>query len=153
MKNAKDIMSKNLITVTPETTIVELAAILTENGINGAPVVGNGQKLLGVVTENDLVFQKKKVHIPTMLNFLDSFIYLESPGKMKIEMQKISGTCVKDIFSAPAVTVAENTPVDEIATLMIEKNIHTIPVMKEETLVGIVGKGDIIKTLMNTSGE
>ncbi len=150
MKNAKDIMSKNLITVTPETTIAELAAILTENGINGAPVVDSSQKLLGVVTENDLVFQKKKVHIPTILNFLDAFIYLESPEKMKKEMQKISGTRVKNIFSTPAITVAEDTSIDEIATLMIEKNIHTIPVMKAEKLVGIVGKGDIIKTLMNT---
>ncbi len=149
MKKAKDIMSEKLITVTPETTVKELAEILTENGINGTPVVDSNRKLLGVVTENDLLFQKKRVHIPTILNFLDAFIYLESPEKMKEEMQKISGTSVKDIFSFPAVTVDEDTLIDEIATLMIEKNIHTIPVVKGEKLVGIVGKGDIIKTLMN----
>lgn len=148
MKQAKDIMTKTVLTVTLDTPVIKLAELLTTNNINGAPVVDESGNVLGVVTENDLIYQKKKVHIPTMLSILDSFIYLESPEKMRQEMQKITGTTVKDIYSQSVITVNEDTPLDEIATVMAEKNIHTIPVLRGDTLVGVIGKRDIIKTLI-----
>ena len=148
MKTAKDIMTEKVVSVRPDTTVIELAKVLTEKGINGAPVIDEYDNLIGVVTENDLIFQKKRVHIPTILNFLDSFIYLESPEKMKREMQKITGSVVADIYTSPAVTVDEDTPVDEIATIMAEKNIHTLPVVKGAKISGVIGKGDIIRTLI-----
>ncbi len=149
MKKAQDIMTTKVLTVTPETTVSELAHLLTDNTINGVPVIDEDDKLLGVVTENDLIFQKKKVHIPTVINILDSFIYLESPDRMKEEMQKITGSTVADIYSRKVKTVSVDTPVDEIATLMAEKNIHTIPVVEKDKLVGIIGKKDIIKTIFS----
>ena len=149
MKCAKDIMTESVITVKPDTTVTELAELITAHNINGVPVVDETGVLLGVVTENDLIYQKKKVHIPTVLNILDSFIYLESPEKMKQEMQKITGTTVKDILTPTVVTVNEETAIDEIATIMAEKNIHTIPVLRDEHLVGIIGKRDIIRTIIS----
>jgi CBS domain-containing protein len=149
MKYAKDIMSKNVLTVKPETNVSELAQLLTSNNINGAPVVDDNGKLIGVVTENDLVFQKKKVHIPTVINLLDSFIYLESQEKMKKEMEKITASTVEKIYSKDVKTVSPDTPIDEIATIMAEKFIHTIPVMENDTIVGIIGKKDIIRTLIS----
>jgi len=149
MKKAQDIMTTRVLTVTPETTVSELAHLLTDNTINGVPVIDEDDKLLGVVTENDLIFQKKKVHIPTVINILDSVIYLESPDRMKEEMQKISGSTVADIYSKKVKTVSVDTPLDEIATLMAEKNIHTIPVVENDKLVGIIGKKDIIKTIFS----
>lgn len=148
MIRAKDIMTTSVLTVTTDTTVAELAELLTSNNINGAPVVDSNGSLLGVVTENDLIYQKKKVHIPTFLNILDSVIYLESPEKMKQEMQKITGTTVKEIYTPSAITVNEETPLDEIATMMAEKKIHTIPVLKDNKLIGVIGKGDIIRTLI-----
>jgi CBS-domain-containing membrane protein len=149
MKKAIDIMTRKVLTVRLETSVTELAELLTTNGINGVPVTDSKGNLLGVVTENDLIFQKKKVHIPTVLNILDSVIYLESPEKMKKEMKKITGTTVKDIYTESVTTVNQETPIDEIATIMAEKNIHTIPVVDNGQLVGIIGKGDIIKTLIS----
>lgn len=149
MKKAKDIMTHKVLTVGLDTTVSELAELLNVNGINGVPVVDVHGNLLGVVTENDLIFQKKKVHIPTVLNILDSVIYLESPEKMKKEMQKITGTSVKDIYTKSVTTVKKDTPIDEIATIMAEQKIHTIPVVEDNQLVGVIGKGDIIKTLIS----
>jgi CBS domain-containing protein len=148
MKKARDIMTAEVICVTPETTVTELAHLLRSKDINGVPVLDSSGKLLGIVTENDLIFQKKKVHIPTMINILDSVFYLENPDKMEKEMLKIAGTTVEAIYSKPALTVEENASVEEIATLMTEKNIHTIPVVRQGTLVGVVGKKDIIRTLI-----
>ena len=148
MKSASDIMTKEVLTVSPRTRVNDLAHLLTSRNINGAPVVDDDGELIGVVTENDLVFQKKKVHIPTVINILDSFIYLESHKRMKEEMAKITGVTVESIYSKDVKTVGPETPIDEIATLMVEENIHTIPVMDDGVLVGVIGKKDIIRSQM-----
>jgi len=76
MLTARDIMSRDIITVTEESTIKELARILTSNHISGVPVINDSGKLVGVVTESDLIFQTKKVHIPTVITILDSVFTL-----------------------------------------------------------------------------
>jgi CBS domain-containing protein len=148
MQKAQDIMTKNVITVTPETTVTELALLLSSHNIGGAPVMDPSGTLLGVVTESDLIDQKKKIHIPTVITILDSVFYLESPDKMEKEIKKIAGSTVGDIYTKNARTVDEDTLIDEIATLMAEKNVHTLPVMRGDKLVGVIGKRDIIKTLI-----
>lgn len=148
MHKAADIMTQQVITVTPETTVIELAQLLAANNISGAPVVDSAGTLLGVVTESDLIDQKKKVHIPTVITILDSVFYLENPDRMEKEMKKIAGATVGDIYSKKPHTVVEDTLIDEIATLMAEKNVHTLPVMRGDALIGVIGKRDIIRTLI-----
>ncbi len=148
MLKAQDIMTRDVITVTPATAVTKLARILAEKNIGGAPVVDENNQLLGVVTENDLIDQKKKIHIPTVVTILDSVFFLENPDKMEKEIKKIAGATVGDIYTSNPVTVKEDTPLDEIATIMSEKNIHTLPVMSEDRLVGVIGKQDIIRTLI-----
>lgn len=151
MQKAIDIMTKNVITVTPETTVTELALLLASHGISGVPVLDPAGKLIGMVTENDLIDQKKKIHIPTVVTILDSVIYLENPERIGKEMKKMAGITVKDICSAEPITVREDTNIDEIATIMAEKKVHTLPVMRGDALVGIIGKRDIIKTLISVA--
>ena len=147
MLTAKELMSENVITVTGETPVREFAKILFENKISGTPVVNDQGSVIGVVTESDLIDQNKKVHIPTVVAILDSFIFLESPGKMEKELKKMSGIKVDDIFAHEVITVQQDTPLDEVATLMAEKKVHTLPVLDGEKLVGVIGKSDIIRTI------
>jgi len=148
MLKALDIMTKDVHTVTPETTVTELAQLLTTYNIGGAPVIDQAGGLLGVATENDLIDQNKKIHIPTIVNILDSVIYLESPGTMEKELKKFAGSTVGDIYTKDPHTVDEDTLLEEIATIMSEKSVHTLPVMNGDKLVGVIGKQDIIKTLI-----
>lgn len=147
MLTAKDIMSREVVTVTPETTVKQVARLLFEKKISGTPVVDDSGKLLGVVTESDLIDQKKKFHIPTVIAILDSVIFLESAKKIEKEINKMTGAKVKDICTQQPISVTESTPVEEIATIMAEKKVHTLPVLRDGQLVGVVGKTDIIKTL------
>lgn len=147
MLTAGEIMSKEVITVGLGTGVEELARILWEKKIGGAPVVDADGQLLGVVTENDLIDQNKKVHIPTVLSILDSMIFLENPNKLDQEIKKMTGTKVGDIYSPHPVTVTENATLEEMASIMADRKIHTLPVIRDGRLVGIVGKSDLIRTL------
>lgn len=149
MQKAKEIMTVDVITVTLETSVTDLARLLAAHNIGGAPVVDGSGRLIGVVTESDLIDQNKKIHIPTVVAILDSLIFLERPDKMEKDIRKFAGSTVADIYSKNPLTVDEETPLDELATIMAEKGIHTLPVMRGAQLVGIIGKGDIIKTLIS----
>lgn len=147
MLTAGEIMTRELVTVGLEMGVRELAKLLWENKIGGAPVVDAQGQLLGVVTENDLIDQNKKVHIPTVLSILDSMIFLENPHKLDQEIKKMTGTKVQDIYTTEPVTVSENTTLEELASIMADRNIHTLPVLKEGRLVGVIGKSDLIRAL------
>ena len=147
MLKAKDIMSHEVITVNEDATVRELASLFLINNISGAPVVDTEGKVIGIVTESDLIFQNKKVHLPTAVAILDAFLFLERPEKMEMELKKIAGSKVGDICSHNLVSVTPETGLEELATLMAEKKIHTLPVMVEGRLVGVIGKSDIIRTI------
>ncbi|HIJ78800.1 MAG: CBS domain-containing protein [Desulfobulbaceae bacterium] len=147
MLTAKDMMAKEVITVKPDLPVEKLAAILWGHRINGVPVVDESGTMIGVVTEGDLVDQKKKFHIPTAIAILDSVIFLDSAKSVEKEINKMTGATVGDICSKKPITIALDTPLDEIATIMSEHKVHTLPVLKNGSLVGVVGKADIIRTL------
>jgi CBS domain-containing protein len=148
MLKAKDIMTKDVITVKPSTSIEDLAKILVENRISGAPVVDDDGNLAGIVTENDLISQNKRLHIPTVMRLFDAYIVLESPSRIEKEMKKIAATTVDDICAKETVTVNEDTPLEEIATIMSDKKVHLLPVVEGRKILGIIGKMDMIKGMV-----
>lgn len=152
MLQAKDIMTRDVITVDENKSVHDLAKILAEKKISGVPVVDELGKITGIVTENDLIDQTKKVHIPTVMRLFDSFVFLESPERMEKDFKKMAASLVKDIASPEIVTVTPDTPLDEVATLMSEKKVHTLPVLEEGNIAGIIGKSDIIRTLAQRKG-
>ncbi|MFA4919187.1 MAG: CBS domain-containing protein [Thermodesulfovibrionales bacterium] len=144
MLKAKDIMTKEVITVKPETTIEELARLLMKQQISGAPVVDDKGKIVGIVTENDLISKNSRLHIPTILRLFDAYIPLGT-SKMESDIRKMAAAMVEDICTKEIITVDEEASVEYIATIMTEKRIHILPVVREGKLVGIIGKKDLIK--------
>ena len=152
MLKAKDIMTTQVITAAPDLPVEKLAALLWENKIGGVPVVDTEGKLLGVATENDLIDQAKNIHIPTVISILDSFVFLESPQKMDKEFEKMTGRVVGDICSKELITVDEDTPFNEVATIISEKKVHTLPVLANGKIAGVIGKSDLIRAISQGHG-
>jgi len=148
MLKAKDIMTRDVITVKPTTTIEEMARIFIEKKVSGAPVVDDNGDVIGIVTENDLISQNKRLHIPTVVRLFDAFIMLESPSRIEKEIKKMAAVTVSDICVRDVITVAEDTAVEDIATIMSEKKVHLIPVVEGKKVRGIIGKIDIIKGMV-----
>jgi CBS domain-containing protein len=151
MLRAKDIMTKDLITVSPEMGIASAARVLLENGINGVPVLDSG-RLVGILCQSDLIAQQKKIPVPSLFTLLDGFIPLKSAKHFEKALKKIAAITVADAMTSHPITVDPETSIEEVASLMVDKNFHTIPVVDKGKLVGIVGKEDILKTLMTGAG-
>ena len=147
MLTAKDIMTKDVVTVTPDTSIEELSTLLVSNEISGAPVVNADGAIVGMVTENDLISRNKRLHIPTVVSFLDAVIYLESSKKFAEDVKRLTATKVVDICAKNVVTITEDTTLTDIATIMSEKKVHLLPVITSGKVVGIVGKRDVVKAV------
>jgi len=150
MLKAVDIMTKEVKTVTEETSVRDLARILTENRIGSVPVVDADGKLIGIVTESDLIEQDKNLHIPTVISLFDWIIYLESEKKFERELKRMTARTVGDIYTRDVITIAPSTPVSEIADTMSNRKIHTLPVVDEGRLVGIVSRIDLIRSMVGS---
>ena len=150
MKTAHDIMTKNVVSVTLDTSVRDLASVLLNKNISGVPVLDKAGRLCGIATESDLIFQNKRLHVPPFITILDSFLFLDNPEKMEQELKKIAGATVLEIYTEGVVSIQPDTPLDEIATIMTEKKMHTLPVLSENgEIAGIVGKKDIIRTILS----
>jgi CBS domain-containing protein len=148
MLSVKDIMTKDVITVSPETGIADAAKLLLERGFNGVPVVDATGKLVGLLCQSDLVAQQKKLPVPSFFTFLDGVISLTSMKHLEKEIQKITAMTVADAMTPNPVTVGLETSIEEAGTIMVDRNFHTLPVVDEGELVGIVGKEDVLRTLV-----
>lgn len=147
MLKAKDIMTTKLLTVSEETSVEELARMFEERGVNAMPVLDAQGHLAGIVTQTDLVEQDKPLHIPTVISIFDWVIYLESEKNFKEEVAKITARTVGSLCSRDVVTCTPETPVSEIAELMVEHKAHLIPVLDGKELVGVVARLDIIRSM------
>lgn len=148
MYKAEDIMTRQVFTVSPETKIAEAARLVLEKGVNGLPVVDNQGRLKGIICQSDLIAQQEKVPLPSFFTILDSFIPLTSYKNFEREVQKIAAVKVEEAMTRDLVVVHPETSLEEVATLMVDKNIHTLPVVDQGKLVGVIGKEDILRTLI-----
>ena len=145
---AKDIMTTDLIAVSPEMEITTAARLLLDNRINGVPVVDDTGKLLGILCQSDLIVQQKKLPLPSLFTFLDGIFPLSSMKQIEKEAKKITATTVAHAMTENPIFIRPDTSIETIAELMTEKKFHTLPVVENDILVGIVGKEDVLKTLM-----
>ena len=150
MLTAGEIMTTELITVTPDMDIVGAAKILLDNRFNGLPVVDDSGRLVGLLCQSDLIAQQKKLPIPTLFTFLESVIQLTSRKQIDKQVRKIAALTVSEAMTPEPVTVRPDTGLETVAALMVDSNLHTLPVVEGFRLVGIIGKEDVLRTLLST---
>ena len=150
MITAADIMTTELITVTPDMDIAGAAKILLENRFNGLPVVDDSGRLVGILCQSDLIAQQKKLPIPTLFTFLEGVIQLTSSRQIEKQVRKIAAITVSEAMTPAPITVRPDTGLETIAALMVDSNLHTLPVVEGSRLVGIIGKEDVLRTLLST---
>lgn len=141
-QTAATIMSREVVTVTPATPVVEVVALMGRRGISGVPVVDQERQVLGVISEKDF-FRLLGAEQPNFLALLATCLRTKGCLALPIK-QKTAG----EIMSAPAIVVRPQTSLQEIANLLATRRINRVPVVDEGgRLVGLVSRGDLVRAL------
>jgi CBS-domain-containing membrane protein len=153
MLTARDVMTREVITINQDASVEDLARLLETHRISGVPVLDHHGRLVGVVTQSDLVRRSRDLELPPALNILDIHLFLETPSRFLKRLTQLLGNRVSEVMTPEPVVVAPDTPVQEIARIMDTRKVHTLPVVAEGKLVGIVGKLDLIRGLARPAAE
>ena len=144
----KDVMTRDVLAVRPDAHVTAVARLFREHAISGMPVVDSEGIVVGLITELDLVARHARPHFPSYFGFLDSIIYLESPRRYHESMRHILATTAGELMTAPVRTVDPDMNVQDLATLMVERNVNPVPVLDDQGhLVGIVSHTDLLKMI------
>ncbi len=151
MRTVKEIMNTDVVTLRPESDINEAIRLILKRRINGVPVVDEENQVVGILCQSDLIAQQKKLPVPSYFTVLDSFIPFITTKELQREVRKVAASTVADAMTPDPVTIAPDDEISAAATLMVSKNYHTLPVVENGQLVGILGKEDMLKTLIDES--
>jgi CBS domain-containing protein len=147
---ASDVMSTTVITVKPEMAVREVAKLFLEEGISGAPVIDPTGKIVGMVTEGDLIHRTEvDTEKPRRSWWLDLF----SSDRDAEDYVKSHGLRVSDVMNSDVISVDEATPLSEVANLLETRRIKRVPVIRAGQLVGIVSRANLIQALASSSEE
>ncbi len=144
---ARDIMNKNVITVQEDSSIEEAAEILTKHNISGAPVVNKEGKIVGMVTEGDLLHKETNPRTPAFLNILGAFIYIKGIERYREDFKKLAASSTSEIMTTDVITAGGDMEIEDVAALMVDHGIKRVPVVEKGDIIGIISRADIIKTL------
>jgi CBS domain-containing protein len=147
-KNVAEVMSRDPIVVRPETPLKEAIQILAERRISGLPVVDETDKLVGIVSETDLMWQETGVTPPAYIMFLDSVIFLKNPAQYERDLHKALGQTVGEVMSRDPVTISPERSLKEAAQLMHDRSVHRLPVIDADgRVIGILTRGDVVRAM------
>lgn len=145
---ARDIMTVDVITVKADEDLEKVSRLLLKHRISGLPVVDDGGKVVGIISEGDLLVKGKEVEVPSHSVVLGAVIYLDSLKRFYDELKRVFALSVGELMTKKVYTVRPEATRAELSSLMADKGINRIPVVDENNkLVGIVTRQDIIKSI------
>jgi len=147
MLTAKDIMTRDVRSISRDSSLEELAKLFEETRYNALLILDENKHLEGVVSQNDLIERDKPLHIPTVISLFDWVLYLESEKSFEEDVKRMAARTVGEIMAAPRATCTPDTPVNEIAGMMSSKKARLVPVIEDDKVIGVVARLDIIRTM------
>ena len=144
---ARDIMNSNVVTVRDDASVEEVAQLLTENNISGAPVIDKDGKMLGIVTDGDLLHKETNPRSPGFINILGALIYIGGLERYQEDFKKLAATKASELMTNHVITVTGDTKIEKVAALMVDHGIKRVPVLEDDKIIGIIGRADIVKTM------
>jgi CBS domain-containing protein len=147
---AHQIMTKPVVTVGPEATIVEAANIMLQKHISGLPVVDSSGELVGIVSEGDFI---RRSEIGTQRKRGRWLRFILGPGKSAADFVQEHGRRVSEVMTKDPLTITEDTAMPEIVELMEKNNVKRLPVLHDGKLVGIVSRANLLQAVASLARE
>lgn len=147
-KTVADIMTREVVSVSPKTSVTKISELIINHHLTGIPVVDDG-KIVGIITDKDVVAQKSKLHIPDYLSILGAYLQLSPAEQVEHEIHKILGTTAEEIMTKKVITINAEALIEDLATLMVDESVNPVPVVDDQSrVVGIVSRYDLAKLLI-----
>jgi len=147
--HVKNAMSKKVIKIKSGSTLGQAAKILTKNKISGAPVVAKDGKMIGIVSEKDLF----RAVYPNLQDILKHIGLWLDRQKIRHRISKKKKTKVNAIMTKQVISVEPDTPLLKAGSLMLQKRIHRLPVLKDGKIVGILSRRDVFRKMIKADFE
>ena len=142
-------MDAGLVTVQPHTPVEDVIRLMREHEQNGLPVVNDGGRCIGIITDADLVMagEEADLHLPTYVQLFGGFIFLESLTHFEERLRKAAASKARDLMTEDPVTIDASADVRDAARLIADKGHNRLPVVDGEQLVGVVTRADVLSAL------
>ena len=144
----EEVMNKYPVTIDKQAPISDVAELLVKYNLTAVSVVDENNKLIGIITEGDLLYKKVRTHVPNYVNVLGASIYYNGIGEYNSQFKKLLASSVEDLMTKEVITAKPETEVEEVVAVMLDKHLKSMPVVDEEgVLIGSLGRRDIIKLI------
>lgn len=141
---AGDIIRPGIPPVTPETSVADVIRLMVKHDTSGLAVVEDGQ-LVGIITESDVVTREAEFDLPTPVPFLDALFQVDAGRPYGEELRRVLATNARMLMSSPVVAIRASATLHEIATVMMERDVHPLPVVDQDgAYLGIVSRRDLV---------
>jgi CBS domain-containing protein len=149
MATVADIMESNTPTVSPDDTVEAVLRTLRENELPGVPVVNNGGRCVGIITEADLVLagETEDLHLPHYFELFGGFVFLEPLSHFEDRLRKATAALARDLMTEDPVTIEPHEPVTDAARVISRSKHNRLPVVEHGRLVGVVTRVDVLEAL------
>jgi CBS domain-containing protein len=145
----EDVMTRNVLTIGPEASVRDVANVLVEHGISGLPVCDEQRRVLGVVSEGDILWKEQRP--PRRQR--RPLAWLVGDGSTTAALAKSNARTAREAMSAPPITIAPYRSVAAAAQLMVESGVNRLPVVRHGVLVGIVTRADLVRAFTRPDPE
>lgn len=145
----RDIMDPDPVTVTPDAPVEEVVRALRENELTGVPVVNEGGRCVGIITENDLVMagDEGDLHLPHYIELFGGIVFLESMERFEERLQRATASKASDMMTEDPVTIEPDVSIQEAGRTMSHRKHNRLPVVEHGRLVGVVTRVDVLDAL------
>jgi CBS domain-containing protein len=151
--NARDVMSKPVVSVHPETPLREIARLLLDKGISAVPVVDEKGAPIGIVSEGDLIRPDRAARDAWRQSWLEILAEGEPLAPELLAWLQSQSHSARAVMSAPVVTVSEDTELGEIASVLVTHRIKRVPVVRDGGVTGIVARDDLLCALASSKSD
>jgi CBS domain-containing protein len=142
----RDIMTQDVLTVKADMSVNAVARLMGQHDVSGVPVVDDEGRVIGIITELDLIVRNTRLEMPRFIEVLDwGRIPLERPGHVQERLKHMLGTQARDVMTEKVITIGPEANIEELAELMVKRRLNPVPVVDEAgKLIGIVSRADIV---------
>jgi CBS domain-containing protein len=144
-----DIMDSEPVTVAPDASVEEVVRVLKSNELSGVPVVNEGGRCVGIITEEDLVIADEQgdLHIPHYIELMGGVVFLEPLRRFEERLRRAVASSAEDMMTEDPVTIAPEASVAQAGRVMVDKGHNRLPVVEHGQLVGVVTRVDVLQAL------